>query len=144
MAFGNFQRSRHTQPMVEINTTPLVDVMLVLLVIFMITLPLITQRLAVDLPKADVDGPAVTAGPAPVELNIDVVGQLSWDGVAVNAADFELHLQAAAQQEPRPELHLYADGNTPYQRLAEVMAAAQRHGLTRIGFVTEPRIPGER
>ncbi len=144
MAFGNFQRSRHTQPVAEINTTPLVDVMLVLLVIFMITLPLITQRLAVDLPKADVDGPAVTEGPAPVKLSIDAAGQLSWDGIAVSAADFELHLQAAAQQELRPELHLYADGNTPYQRLAEVMVAAQRHGLTRIGFVTEPRIPGER
>lgn len=144
MAFGSFQHGRHSQPVAEINTTPLVDVMLVLLVIFMITLPLITQRLTVDLPRVDVAGSAATEGPPPVELGIDAAGQLSWDGVAVSTADFESRLQTAAQQEPRPELHLYADRNTPYQHLAEVMAAAQRHGLTRIGFVTEPGIPKER
>lgn len=141
MAFGSFQSGRHTQPVAEINTTPLVDVMLVLLVIFMITLPLITQRLSVDLPRTEAEAPSTASSPAPVALGIDGAGQLSWNGAMLSESDFELRLQAAAQQEPRPELHLYADRNTPYQRLAEVLAAAQRHGLTRIGFVTQPGVP---
>ena len=127
--------------MAEINTTPLVDVMLVLLVIFMITLPLITHRLAVDLPETDADAQTTPEKPARVELGIDARGQLFWDGVALSETDLELRLQAAARQKPKPELHLHADKSTPYQRLAEVMAAAQRNGLNRIGFITEFRTP---
>lgn len=141
MAFGGFQHGRHAQPMAEINTTPLVDVMLVLLVIFMITLPLITHHLAVDLPETDANAPTAAANPAPVELGINAEGQLFWNGVALSGADFELRLQEAARGEPKPELRLHADKSTPYQRLAEIMAAAQRNGLTRIGFITESRTP---
>jgi biopolymer transport protein ExbD len=141
MAFGSFQHSRHAQPMAEINTTPLVDVMLVLLVIFMITLPLITHSLAVDLPETDANAPSTSVNPAPVELGINTEGQLFWNGIALSEADLELRLQEAARGEPKPELHLHADKSTPYQRLAEVMAAAQRNGLTRIGFITESRTP---
>lgn len=141
MAFGSFQPGRHAQPMAEINTTPLVDVMLVLLVIFMITLPLITHHLAVDLPETDANAPTAAANPAPVELGINAEGQLFWNGVALSGADFELRLQEAARGEPKPELRLHADKSTPYQRLAEIMAAAQRNGLTRIGFITESRTP---
>lgn len=141
MAFGSFHHSRHAQPVAEINTTPLVDVMLVLLVIFMITLPLITHRLAVDLPETEADAPLTPEEPELVELGIDANGQLFWDGVALNETDLELRLQEAARQEPKPELHLHADKSTPYQRLAEVMVAAQRNGLTRIGFITEFRTP---
>ncbi len=142
MAFGSFQHGGHAQPVAEINTTPLVDVMLVLLVIFMITLPLITHRLAVDLPETQANAPSAAANPAPVELGIDANGQLFWNGVALaGEADLELRLQEAARGEPKPELHLHADKGTPYQRLAEVMAAAQRNGLTRIGFITESRTP---
>jgi biopolymer transport protein ExbD len=141
MAFGSFQHSRHAQPVAEINTTPLVDVMLVLLVIFMITLPLITHRLAVDLPETEANAPSASANPAPVELGIDANGQLFWNGVALGEADLEPRLQETVRGEPKPELHLYADKGTPYQRLAEVMAAAQRNGLTRIGFITESRTP---
>ncbi len=141
MAFGSFQHGHHAQPMAEINTTPLVDVMLVLLVIFMITLPLITHSLAVDLPETNATTPSVAANPAPVELGINAEGQLFWNGVALSEADLELRLQEAARGEPKPELHLHADKSTPYQRLAEVMAAAQRNGLTRIGFITESRTP---
>ena len=141
MAFGSFHHSRHAQPVAEINTTPLVDVMLVLLVIFMITLPLITHRLAVDLPETEADAQSTPEEPELVELGIDANGQLFWDGVALSETDFELRLQEAARQEPKPELHLHADKSTPYQRLAEVMAAAQRNGLTRIGFITEFRTP---
>ncbi|MDG4596395.1 MAG: biopolymer transporter ExbD [Candidatus Contendobacter sp.] len=141
MAFGSFQHGRHAQPVAEINTTPLVDVMLVLLVIFMITLPLITHSLAVDLPETDANAPSTAANPAPVELGINADGQLFWNGVPLSQADLELRLQEAARGEPKPELHLHADKSTPYQRLAEVMAAAQRTGLTRIGFITESRTP---
>jgi len=141
MAFGSFQHGRHAQPVAEINTTPLVDVMLVLLVIFMITLPLITHSLAVDLPETDANAPSAAVNPAPVELGIDASGQLFWNGATLNEADLELRLQEAARGEPKPELHLHADKSTPYQRLAEVMAAAQRNGLTRIGFITESRTP---
>lgn len=141
MAFGSFQRGGHAQPVAEINTTPLVDVMLVLLVIFMITLPLITHRLAVDLPETEANAPSAAANPAPVELGIDANGQLFWNGVALGEADLEPRLQEAARGEPKPELHLHADKSTPYQRLAEVMAAAQRNDLTRIGFITESRAP---
>lgn len=140
MAFGSFQHTRHAQPVAEINTTPLVDVMLVLLVIFMITLPLITHRLAVDLPKTSSDAPAVTDADV-VELGINAAGTLFWEGVALNETELEARLQEAARQEPKPELHLHADKTTPYQRLAEVMAAAQRNGLTRIGFITELKAP---
>ena len=139
MAFGSFQNSRHTQPVAEINTTPLVDVMLVLLVIFMITLPLITQRLALDLPETDSTAPTTSANFPSVELGIDSSGQLFWDGVAVSAAELELRLHAAAQQQPKPELHLHADQGTTYQRLAEVIAAAQRNGMNQIGFITAPK-----
>ncbi len=140
MAFGSFQHTRHAQPVAEINTTPLVDVMLVLLVIFMSTLPLITHRLAVDLPKTSSDAPAVTDADV-VELGINAAGTLFWNGVALNETELEARLQEAARQEPKPELHLHADKTTPYQRLAEVMAAAQRNGLTRIGFITELKAP---
>ena len=136
MAFGSFQHSRHAQPMAEINTTPLVDVMLVLLVIFMLTLPLIMYQLAVNLPKTDAQTQSAPTETVIVEVGIDANGQLFWNGVALSEADLERRLQEAGRGEPKPELHLYADKNTPYQRLAEVMAAAQRHGLTRIGFIT--------
>lgn len=141
MAFGSFQHGRHAQPVAEINTTPLIDVMLVLLVIFMITLPLITHSLAVDLPETDANAPSTSTDPAPVELGINAEGRLFWNGAPLSQADLELRLREAARQEPKPELHLHADKTTPYQHLAEVMAAAQRNGLTRIGFITEFRAP---
>lgn len=139
MAFGSFQSSRHTQPVAEINTTPLVDVMLVLLVIFMLTLPLITQRLALDLPETDSDALPSAAHLPHIALGIDERGQLFWDGIAVSAAELEVRLRTAAQQQPKPELHLHADQRTTYQRLAEVIAAAQRNGMNQVGFITAPR-----
>lgn len=141
MAFGSFQHSRHAQPVAEINTTPLVDVMLVLLVIFMLTLPLITHQLAVDLPETEAQAPSTPTETVVVEVGIAADGSLFWDGTALTEADFEQRLQAAAHTESKPELHLYADKNTPYQRLAEAIAAAQRHGLTRIGLITTAKAP---
>ena len=138
MAFGGFDQRGTSQPMSEINTTPLVDVMLVLLVIFIITAPLLTHSIKLDLPNAQASASADK--PETVTLSIDATGALFWNddrlsGEAILAQRFA---QAASRQ-PQPELHLRADRETRYQRIAEVMSAAQRAGIARIGFVTDPR-----
>ena len=118
----------------EINTTPLVDVMLVLLIVFMVTLPAMTQQAAVELPRAD----AAPLSPAPsVQLAVRADGSVSWNGQVVAEADLGLHMEAAARQQPVPEIHLQADRRVPYDHVARTLAAAQTHGLTRIAFVTE-------
>jgi biopolymer transport protein ExbD len=138
MAFGSFDsRSGPMQPMSEINTTPLVDVMLVLLVIFIITAPLLTHAIRLDLPQAT--SQSASAASDSVTLSIDAAGQLFWNGEALPPDALRERLQSAAALEPQPELHLRADRETRYQALADVMSAAQAAGLSRIGFVTEPR-----
>jgi biopolymer transport protein ExbD len=138
MAFGSFDSGSNTQPMAEINTTPLVDVMLVLLVIFIITAPLLTHAIRLDLPNAQ--APASSEQPQTITLSIDPAGALFWNNEAVADLDAlgERFRQAAAQQ-PQPELHLRADRDTRYQRIAEVMSGAQQAGIAKLGFVTEPR-----
>jgi biopolymer transport protein ExbD len=137
MAFGSFDEgSGPARPMAEINTTPLVDVMLVLLVIFMITLPLITHNTRLDLP--DADNQPTDEKPDIVELSIDASGNLTWNNEALAVTDMEARMREAAQRKPEPELHLRADKTTQYQRLAEVMATAQRSGLSKMGFITDP------
>ena len=135
MSFGSFDSGGVSQPMAEINTTPLVDVMLVLLVIFIITAPLFHQAVPVDLPK--VDATRVDDKPRVVAVAIDATGQVFVDGDAVPAETLGERLLAAAGGEP--ELHLRADRNTRYERVTEVLALAQKAGLGKIAFVTEPR-----
>jgi len=135
MSFGSFDSGGVSQPMAEINTTPLVDVMLVLLVIFIITAPLFHQAVPVDLPK--VDATRVDDKPRVVAVAIDATGQVFVDGEAVPADVLGERLLAVAGGEP--ELHLRADRNTRYERVTEVLAMAQKAGLTKIAFVTEPR-----
>ena len=138
MAFGGFD-DRHgpMRPMAEINTTPLVDVMLVLLVIFIITAPLLTHAVRLDLPQAAAS--PSTADGAPVVVSIDAGGRVYWDESPIDGEDaLSARLAEAAARTPQPELHLRADRETRYQRIAEVMAAAQRAGVSRIGFVTDP------
>jgi biopolymer transport protein ExbD len=125
------------QPMSEINTTPLVDVMLVLLVIFIITAPLLTHAIRLDLPQAA--APASAAPAETVTLSVDARGQLFWNNEPVTEPVLADRLKAAAALSPQPELHLRADRETRYQRLADVMSSAQQAGIERIGFVTEPR-----
>ncbi|TFW27692.1 biopolymer transporter ExbD [Massilia arenosa] len=137
MAFGSFNPSRPHQMMSDINVTPMVDVMLVLLVIFILTAPMFTHAIRLDLPQAQ----AAVAPPhgQPVTVSLDAAGQIYWNDERVDAAGFEARLaEAAALPEP-PELQLRADRATRYEAVAEVMAAAQAHGLTRLGFVTDPR-----
>ena len=136
MAFTSFDTGRGMQPMAEINTTPLVDVMLVLLVIFIITAPLFHQAVPVDLPK--VDSTKLDDKPKLIQLAIDAQGEIHVDGVHTryHALDTVLRDHVVAGQ-PAPELHLRGDRNTRYERVTQVMAAAQKTGITKIAFVTE-------
>ncbi|MSQ59487.1 MAG: biopolymer transporter ExbD [Betaproteobacteria bacterium] len=138
MAFGSFDEDIGGKPMAEINTTPLVDVMLVLLVIFIITAPLFHQAVPIDLPR--VQSTKLDQEPTVINLALDNAGQLYWNGGLVPFADIESRFGAALAASPRnpPELHLRADRKTEYEKVAQVMAAAQRTGLTRIAFVTQP------
>ena len=140
MAFGRLERTQGPQPMSEINVTPLVDVMLVLVVIFIITAPLLASSVRLDLPRTD----AAQAGQAPafVTLAVDKSGQAFLNDKPVNAEQLALGLAQAAAQNPDTEVQLRADTAVPYGRVVEVMGAAQKAGLNRIGFVAEqPKAP---
>ncbi len=123
-------------PMSEINVVPLVDVMLVLLVIFIITAPLLTHAVKIDLPRAS-SNPNV-ARVDNIQLGIDGEGMLFWNGERVDRDELGRRFRASAALQPQPELHLRADRATAYQRIAEVLSDAARAGVSRIGFVTEP------
>ena len=133
MSFGRLERSTGAPPMSDINMTPLIDVMLVLLVIFMIAAPLLVSTVKVDLPKAD----AGTSGPmqAPVMVAIDQDGQLFVNDQPSGLEQLADTFRLAAQKSPLTEVQLRADSTVPYGKVVEVMAAAQKAGLSRIGFV---------
>jgi len=135
MAFGSFDRGG-SAPMAEINMIPLIDVMLVLLVIFIITAPLLTHAVKIDLPKAS-SQPNLTR-PEHIQVSIDAASGLFWNGEKLDRNAIRTRLASASQQKPQPELHLRADKATPYQAVAEVMADAAKAGMTRIGFVSNP------
>jgi biopolymer transport protein ExbD/biopolymer transport protein TolR len=142
MAFGRLERSAGAQPMSDINMTPLIDVMLVLLVIFIITAPLIASSLKLELPRSD----AATAGDAPafIALAIDADGQLLLDEKPTDAATVQERARQAARRNPATEVQLRADKRVPYGRVAELIGWMQTAGLTRIGFVTEGPAAGGR
>jgi biopolymer transport protein ExbD len=136
MAFASFFSDDDAGDLAEINMIPLIDVMLVLLVIFIVTAPLLTHAVKVDLPKAS-SAPNLTQ-PENVQVAIDAQGQVHWNGEVVSAAALQERMRTAATFSPPPELHLRAERTTHYEKVTEVMSAAAREGLTRIGFVTEP------
>jgi biopolymer transport protein ExbD len=136
MAFGGFRDSGNTTPMAEINMIPLIDVMLVLLVIFIITAPLLTHAVKLELPKAS-SQPNLTR-PDHIALSIAADGALFWNGESVVRKELRERLAAAARIQPQPEVHLRADRAVRYQSVAEVMADAAGAGMSRIGFVSEP------
>jgi len=136
MSFGAFERPSGSKPMAEINVTPLVDVMLVLLVIFIITAPLLSYAIKLDLPNDP--APAAEPAPATIRLSIDAEGTIHWDADAVTDDQLRSRLASAAAGASVPEVHVRADKATRYERIAFVMSAAQQAGLTKIGFVTEP------
>lgn len=132
---ADFGRSR-TSLMTDINVTPMVDVMLVLLVIFIITAPLLATAIKLDLPDVKA-APAAARGDA-IRLTLDAEGRYFWNDQLVADDDMPRKLADAAKAQPQPELHLRADKDTRYDRLARLMSAAQEAGLARIGFVTDP------
>ncbi len=139
MAFGSFDSCRSDTPIAEINMVPLIDVMLVLLVIFILTAPLMTHAVKVQLPK--VSTAVNTPEPASVEVSVDAQGVVFWDGVEVPASGLSARMTEAAARTPQPALQLRADRGVRYEVLADVMGEAARAGLTRIGFVTVPDTP---
>ena len=139
MAFASLDASDDNEPLAEINMVPLIDVMLVLLIIFMVTAPLLTHAVRVDLPRA-ASAPNITRTDN-VQLAIDRSGQVFWNGAAVDAAQFAARAKAAAAQQSQPELQIRAERTTPYEKVAQVMSEAARQGLSRIGFVTDPTQP---
>jgi biopolymer transport protein ExbD len=137
MAFGGFERhGGPSQPMSEINVTPLVDVMLVLLVIFIITAPLLSYAIKLDLPNDP--APASESAPTVIKLSIDAGGAIFWDSDAVADAELAARMTAAAKSTTLPEVHVRADKATRYERIAFVLSTAQQAGLIKVGFVTEP------
>lgn len=137
MAFGGFNEQGQQGPMAEINVTPMVDVMLVLLVIFIITAPLFTHAVKLELPTAS-SAPAPEK-PESITLSINAEGQLFWNNTAVTLDELGTRFATAAQKKPQPELQLRADKSTRYEIIAQVMSSAQTHGMTKIGFVTNPK-----
>ena len=128
--------------MADINVTPMVDVMLVLLVIFMITAPLMSSSLKLDLPRAE--GGAPNDAPQFISVALDPQGRLYFGEEALEAPAFAARVADAARKNPKTEVQLRADKDVPYGRVAELIGVVQQAGLTRIGFVSEPAAPGQR
>ena len=136
MAFGGFSKSNESAPIAEINMVPLIDVMLVLLVIFIVTAPLLTHSVKIELPKAS-STPNLTK-PDNIQLGIKADGSTYWNGEPVDNAALAARMAAAAKLDPLPEVHIRAERTTEYQKVAEVMSAAAKAGLVKIGFITDP------
>ena len=136
MTFGRLERTQAAQPMSEINVTPLVDVMLVLVVIFIITAPLLASTIRLDLPKTDAASAVET--PRFVTLVVDKSGQAFLNDKPLPLDELARSLMEAASQDPDTEVQLRADEAVPYGKVVEVMGVAQKAGLSRIGFVAEP------
>lgn len=135
MAFGTQDDS--DEVMNEINMTPMVDIMLVLLIIFIITIPVMKHSVNIDLPRATNE--AQNIKPETLRLSVDALGAYYLNEAQIADADLVTRLKAAALQNPQPELHIRGDKAVRYERVAEVMAAAQSAGLRKIGFITEPK-----
>ena len=136
MAFGTLVKTGEGEPMAEINMIPLIDVMLVLLVVFIITAPLLTHAVKIDLPKASSAPSAIR--PDTIELSVGSGGELYWNGERMDASALQTRLSDTAKQKPQAALHIRADRTTQYDRIAQVMSAAAKAGVTKIGFITEP------
>ncbi len=136
MAFGSFDRKSSSQPMAEINMVPLIDVALVLLVIFIVTAPLLTHAVKLDLPKATSN--ADVQKPDKVEFAIDGTGALFWNGERLTREDAAQRFVEEGKKRPQPEIYLRADQNVPYRYVAEMLADASKAGLSKVAFVSEP------
>ena len=142
MAFGRLESRKRNDPLSEINVTPMVDVMLVLLVIFILTAPLMTSAIRLDLPQSE--GGEAGASPQAVSLVVDAQGALFLNDQPITAEVLRLRLTEAAKRNPNTELELRADQSVPYGRVVEAMGLAQKAGLSRIGFVAQTPVSGAR
>ena len=136
MSFGRLERPQSAQPISEINVTPLVDVMLVLVVIFILTAPLLTSAIKLDLPQSAAAKPAQAS--RALTLVVDRAGQIFLADQPITPERLAQQLRQAAQANPDTELRLRADAQVPYGRIVEVMGVAHQAGLHRIGFVADP------
>ncbi|GEP53431.1 ExbD/TolR family protein [Reyranella soli] len=136
MAFGSFERKTSSQPMAEINMVPLIDVVLVLLVIFIVTAPLLTNVVKLDLPKATSANDIQK--PEKIEFAIDANGALYWKGERLSREDAIARFAEEGRKRPQPEVYLRADQNVPYRYVAETLADASKGGLSKVAFVSEP------
>ena len=136
MAFASFDSKRSNTPMAEINMVPLIDVMLVLLVIFIVTAPLLSHSVKLELPKASAT--VMSAKAEKIDLSIDADGVRYWNGAALTREEAAARFTVEAEKQPQPEIHLRADQAVPYRAVAETLADASRAGLSKIGFVTDP------
>jgi biopolymer transport protein ExbD len=136
MAFASFDRQTSGAPMAEINMVPLIDVMLVLLVIFIVTAPLLTHAVKLELPQAtsQVNPPV----PVKIEFAIDAEGQRYWNGERVSREDAAARFLTEGGKPVQPEIHLRADQDATYRHVAQTLADASRAGLTKVGFVSQP------
>ena len=135
MAFGT--QDDADEVMNEINMTPLVDVMLVLLIIFIITVPVMKHSVNIDLPRASNEQQLIK--PETVRLSVDADGSYFLNDSKITDEDLAPRLKAAAAQSPQPDLHIQGDKSVRYERVAQAMAAAQQAGLHKIGFITQPK-----
>ena len=139
MAFASFDSKNAGAPMAEINMVPLIDVMLVLLVIFIVTAPLLTQAVKLELPKASSVPNVVKA--EKIDFAIDAKGALYWNGEPVDRAEAARRFALESQKQPQPEVHLRADQSVAYRSVAQTLADASKAGLSKVGFVSEPETP---
>jgi biopolymer transport protein ExbD len=139
MAFASFDRKSTAAPMADINMVPLIDVMLVLLVIFIVTAPLLTHAVKLELPRAS--SQANQLKPDKIEFAIDAAGVRYWNGEPVSRAQAAERFAAEGKRQPQPEVHLRADQGTAYRHVAETLADASKAGLAKVGFVSEPEQP---
>ena len=135
MAFGG-GLDDNNEVMSEINMTPLVDVMLVLLIIFIITVPVLTHSVKVDLPRADNTPNEIK--PETIHLSVTENGVIHWNETEVSPEELTLRLETAALQQPQPEVHLRGARTVAYEQVVQVMAAVQKAGIFKLGFVTDP------
>ena len=139
MAFASFDNRNASAPMAEINMVPLIDVMLVLLVIFIVTAPLLTQAVKLELPKANAQPNIVKADK--VEFAIDAAGQRFWNGEPVDRTEAAKRFLEEGKKQPQPEIHLKADQSVAYRSVAQTLADATKAGLTKVGFISDPEAP---
>ncbi len=136
MAFASFDAKNASAPMAEINMVPLIDVMLVLLVIFIVTAPMLTQAVKLELPKAS--SQVNDLKPAKIDFSIDAAGTLYWSGQPITREEAAQRFVLEGKKNPQPEVHLRADQAVAYRYVAQTVADASKAGLSKVGFVSDP------